>query len=81
MQEALEEPVKDDEDHLSLVPLPFGQNKFFVERQLALCINHSKHGPKIQKGWLAIALLKPLSLFIPLFQHCQMLSEALIIEK
>ena len=33
------------------------------------------------KGWLAIAKLKPLSLFIPLFQHCQMLSKALIIEK
>ena len=33
------------------------------------------------KGWLAIAKLKPLSLFISLFQHCQMLSEALIIEK
>ena len=26
------------------------------------------------KGWLAIAKLKPLSLFISLFQHCQMLS-------
>ena len=27
-----------------------------------------------RKGWLAIAKLKPLSLFISLFQHCQMLS-------
>ena len=26
------------------------------------------------KGWLAVAKLKPLSLFIPLFEHCQMLS-------
>ena len=33
------------------------------------------------KGWLAIAKLKPLSLFISLFQHCQMLSLALILEK
>ena len=29
---------------------------------------------KYWKGWLAIAKLKPLSLFISLFQHCQMLS-------
>ena len=28
------------------------------------------------KGWLAIAKLKPLSLFISLFQNCQMLSQA-----
>ena len=33
------------------------------------------------KGWLAIAKLKPLSLFISLFTQCQMLSQALIIEK
>ena len=33
------------------------------------------------KGWLAIAKLKPLSLFISLFKHCQMLSKALIIEE
>ena len=65
--------MKDDEDHLSLAPLPFGHNKLFVERQLALSINHSKPGPEIQKGWLASARLNPLSLFIPLFQHCQML--------
>ena len=32
----------------------------------------------IGKGWLAIAKLKPLSLFISLFQHFQMLSKAFI---
>ena len=40
--------MKDDEDHLSLALLPFGLNKFFVERQLALSINHSKHGREIK---------------------------------
>ena len=38
--------MKDDEDHLSMVSLPFGQNKFFVEGQWALIylsINHSSY--------------------------------------
>ena len=35
----------------------------------------------ISKGWPAIAKLKPLSLFSSLFQHCEMLSSALVIKK
>ena len=36
---------------------------------------------RFQRGWLAIAKVKPLTLFISLSEHCQMLSWALIIEK
>ena len=36
---------------------------------------------RTQKGWLAIAQLKPLSRFISLFQHFQMLSKSSLIEK
>ena len=58
-----------------------------------LCFRDERTNPKFSehtpttfcdcfvKGWLAIGRLKTLSLFISLFQHCQMLSEALIIEK
>ena len=36
--------------------------------------NHNICDTEYGKGWLAIAKLKPLSLFISLFQNCQMLS-------
>ena len=41
---------------------------------IIVCLAKSFHTFIFPKGWLAIAKLKPLSLFISLYQHCQMLS-------
>ena len=70
-----EEKNKDDGDKNKANRRPLKRSLWISTGPIGRGYGQFKHTLSILwKGWLAIAKLKALSLFISLFSHCQMLS-------